>query len=234
MRRHAAAAAIIMFVALEGIVGAGKSTVLNLLDKASFSVCYEPVESFQSPVFEGKNLLALAYQKPHQYAFLSQLNILLKLAKHFHQIKFISSSVITERSCLSPLVFIEAYRKCSYITDPEYFILKELYEYLFGDLILPHLVLFLDTPLPLSKKRIVSRNREGEVNTDLKFYSAVRDSYVSLIQRIQQKTQSKVVVIPECVCMSSPSEVALFIDNILKEANFDQNNTQLVADFIKS
>jgi len=116
---------------LEGNIGVGKSTFpkefqIRLNDK--IEVIEEPVHLWTN--FRGTNLLNKMYSDPHRYSYPIQSYIQLTMARN--ECKPASKPIrIFERSLSSGRqVFTEAMRQLNYISQDEYNILDEWYEWL--------------------------------------------------------------------------------------------------------
>lgn len=73
--------------------------------------------------------------------------------------------VILERSPFSDFAFLEAMFKCKYVSKKAYEIYYTLHRHAMPDLLHPHVVIYLDVPVPKLLDLIKERNVPHEVNS---------------------------------------------------------------------
>ncbi|XP_067125395.1 NADH dehydrogenase [ubiquinone] 1 alpha subcomplex subunit 10, mitochondrial [Centruroides vittatus] len=88
--------------------------------------------------------------------------------------------VVLDRSIFSDVVFMETMHKFGYLSKPfrEYY--YECRDSTLCELLRPHLIIYLDVPVPLLKDRIKKRNRPYEVNSKVltnEYLSTMEDYY---------------------------------------------------------
>lgn len=156
---------------IEGNIGAGKTTILNIIGKHFDDVYFveEPVTKWQN--VGGMNLLEMFYADPDRWGFsfefyvmLTKLQCLSKAAESDKPI------IILERSLFSNKIFMEISATLQKLDDMEYHMLKTIVEFFINN-VYPLLsgVIYLDTPVDVCMKRIAKRNR-GEESTVSKDY----------------------------------------------------------------
>ena len=83
-------------VSLEGLMGAGKSYLLNVIKQSDLmeyvTVCEEPVDQFSK--FKTHNPLQLSYENPNRHAGFTQLHIIRVRANHYDKIRQDSKKVM--------------------------------------------------------------------------------------------------------------------------------------------
>ena len=162
--------------ALEGNIGAGKTTVLNLMSKTFNDVEFveEPVKDWQN--LGGQNLLESFYKDPERWGFsfefysmLTKIQALLKAANSEKPI------VIIERSILSNKLFMDLSNELGKLNPMEYRMLLNTYEFYLQN-IYPQLsgVIYLDTPVDECVKRIIKRNRGEECSIDKNYLESIK------------------------------------------------------------
>ena len=162
--------------ALEGNIGAGKTTVLNLMSKTFNDVEFveEPVKDWQN--LGGQNLLESFYKDPERWGFsfefysmLTKIQALLKAANSEKPI------VIIERSILSNKLFMDLSNELGKLNPMEYKMLLNTYEFYLQN-IYPQLsgVIYLDTPVDECVKRIIKRNRGEECSIDKNYLESIK------------------------------------------------------------
>jgi len=160
-------------ISLEGIIGSGKSTLLRSIQTSGLPMfantvfvsedvaSWKNVETASGPV----DLFKLFYQKPKQYGYQFQSQVLLSLAKRESQcVLDIFHPMIMERSmesCLNVFASLLHDEKC--MSDTEFAIFKSTVEFL-RDIVpqKPKCFVFVDTPVDVAYDRMRSRGRDGE------------------------------------------------------------------------
>ena len=162
--------------ALEGNIGAGKTTILKIIGKNFKDVEFveEPVKSWQN--LGGMNLLDSFYSDPQRWGFsfefysmLTKIQALLKAADSDKPI------IIIERSILSNEIFIDLSNELGKLDKMEYCMLKNTYKFYLEN-VYPQLsgIIYLDTPVNECIKRITKRNRGEECNIEKSYLEAIK------------------------------------------------------------
>jgi deoxyadenosine/deoxycytidine kinase len=167
---------------IEGNIGAGKTTILNIIGQHFDDVTFveEPVSQWQN--LGGENLLEKFYQDPERWGFtfefysmFSKLKCLMKAADSEKNI------IIIERSILSNKIFIDLSKEMNKLNDLEYGMLINTYNFYMQN-IYPMLngIIYLNTPVDLCVQRIIQRNRGEEVNVDKNYLLMLKDKFDEL------------------------------------------------------
>ena len=162
--------------ALEGNIGAGKTTILKMLAKNFKDVEFveEPVKEWQN--LGGMNLLDSFYSNPQRWGFsfefysmLTKIQALLKAADSDKPI------IIIERSILSNKVFMDLSNELGKLDKMEYCMLMNTYNFYLQN-IYPQIsgILYLDTPVDECMKRITKRNRGEECGIERSYLEALK------------------------------------------------------------
>ncbi len=168
--------------ALEGNIGAGKTTVLKMLTKNFKDVEFveEPVKEWQN--LGGMNLLDSFYSNPQRWGFsfefhsmLTKIQALLKAADSDKPI------IIIERSILSNKVFMDLSKELGKLDKMEYCMLMNIYNFYLEN-IYPQIsgILYLDTPVDECMKRITKRNRGEECGIERSYLEALKRKFDEL------------------------------------------------------
>ena len=150
-----------VLVAVEGNIGAGKTTVLKDLESRGHKVFYENLESWQP-------LLDLFYSDPVRWSFTLQMAILQDMHVSRLKARVLEDEkvVFFERSPQSSMIFTVLSHTRKYMTDVEF----ETYRGLFGCLgWKPDITVLIDTPAPTCLARIEARSRNGEEAINLQY-----------------------------------------------------------------
>ena len=162
--------------ALEGNIGAGKTTILKIIGKSFKDVEFveEPVKSWQN--LGGMNLLDSFYSDPQRWGFsfefysmLTKIQALLKAADSDKPI------IIIERSILSNKIFMDLSNELGKLDKMEYRMLINTYKFYLEN-VYPQLsgIIYLDTPVNECIKRITKRNRGEECNIEKSYLEAIK------------------------------------------------------------
>ena len=167
---------------IEGNIGAGKTTILNIIGKNFDDVTFveEPVSQWQN--LGGENLLEKFYQDPERWGFtfefysmLSKIKCLMKAADSEKNI------IIIERSILSNKIFIDISKEMNKLNDLEYGMLINTYNF-YRQNVYPILngIIYLNTPVDVCVQRIIQRNRGGENNLDKNYLLMLKEKFDEL------------------------------------------------------
>ena len=162
--------------ALEGNIGAGKTTILKLLAKHFKDIEFveEPVKEWQN--LGGMNLLDSFYSNAQRWGFsfefysmLTKIQALLKAADSDKPI------VIIERSILSNKIFMDLSNELGKLDKMEYYMLMKTYDFYLQN-VYPQIsgIIYLDTPVDECIKRITKRNRGEECNIEKSYLEAIK------------------------------------------------------------
>ena len=145
-------------VCIDGNIAAGKTTVLQEIEKKGYPVYYEP--------FSDNPWLPLYYQNPKKYALNTQLWFLSSRFKQYknadfstRKIVFVERSIYTDR-----FVFVELIKQQGNLDELEVDTYKYHFEICKNPL--PDLTIVLDTPPTECKERMTVRGRGMEEGGD--------------------------------------------------------------------
>ena len=163
--------------ALEGNIGAGKTTIMAIIGQYFSSVEFveEPVNQWQN--LGGMNLLDAFYSDPERWGFsfefysmLSKIKALLNAANSDKPV------IVIERSILSNKVFMDLSHELGKLEEIEYTMLMNTYHFYLQH-VYPQLsgIIYLDTPVEECIRRITKRNRGEECS--------IEKSYLELLKK---------------------------------------------------
>jgi deoxyadenosine/deoxycytidine kinase len=168
--------------ALEGNIGAGKTTILKIMENNFKDVEFveEPVKEWQN--LGGMNLLDSFYTNPKRWGFsfefysmLTKIQALLKAANSDKPI------IIIERSILSNKVFMDISKELGKLDKMEYTMLLNTYNFYLQH-VYPQIagVIYLDTPVDECIKRITKRNRGEECSIEKSYLELLKNKFDEL------------------------------------------------------
>ena len=163
--------------ALEGNIGAGKSTIMKIISNQFHDVEFveEPVNQWQN--LNGCNLLNLFYSDPKRWGFsfefysmLTKIQALLKAADSDKPI------IIIERSILSNKVFMDLSNDLGKLDKMEYAMLINTYNFYLEN-VYPQIagIIYLDTPVDECIRRITKRNRGEECTIEKSYLNSIKE-----------------------------------------------------------
>ena len=176
--------------ALEGNIGAGKTTILKIIGKNFSDVEFveEPVKDWQN--LGGMNLLESFYSDPKRWGFsfefysmLTKIKALLKAAESDKPI------IIIERSILSNKIFMDLSEELGKLDKMEYNMLINTYNF-YLQYIYPQLsgIIYLDTPVDECINRITKRNRGEE-------FSIEKSYLIKIKEKLDQLADSSTMIV---------------------------------------
>ena len=168
---------------IEGNMGAGKTTISNLLQKDFDDVLLveEPVGEWQN--IHGHNILEKKFEDPtrwcysfESYVLISKMNALIKAAESDKKI------ILIERCMLSDKVFFDLAVKLGQCNPMEQEMFNNLYEFLMEN-VYPRLrgIIYLNTSVDECVKRIAKRNRSEETSVDKEFLQKLHNDFLNII-----------------------------------------------------
>ena len=163
--------------ALEGNIGAGKTTIMKIIGQYFSSVEFveEPVNQWQN--LGGMNLLDAFYTDPQRWGFsfefysmLSKIKALLNAANSDKPV------IVIERSILSNKVFMDLSHELGKLEEMEYKMLMNTYDFYLQH-VYPQLsgIIYLDTPVEECVRRITKRNRGEECSIDRSYLQRIKE-----------------------------------------------------------
>ena len=163
--------------ALEGNIGAGKTTMMKIIGQYFTSVEFveEPVSQWQN--LGGMNLLDAFYSDPERWGFsfefysmLSKIKALLNAANSDKPV------IVIERSILSNRVFMDLSHELGKLEEIEYSMLMNTYHFYLQH-VYPQLsgIIYLDTPVDECIKRITKRNRGEECTIERSYLQCIKE-----------------------------------------------------------
>jgi len=181
-----------MYLSVEGLIGAGKSTVLRHLSSMIKTVD-EPLHLYRR--FERHNPLLQSYKNLKCDGPIAQLHILRTACEHYNKaLSILHPFTVSDRCSESSLVFIETYRALGIFSDFTADYLTDFLNTLLVGTVRPDTFVFLDTPPQLCQQRIEDRSRSEETGgrCTVEFQTALRVQYLKFFERANQEGRNVV------------------------------------------
>lgn len=188
------------YIAIEGVIGAGKTTLCNLLNKELDAITV--LEHFEENPY-----LANFYSKPEQYSFQLELSF---LAERFQQMKtktlsgnLFQEKVIADYIIQKSLIFSKITLK-----EDEYQLYYNLYHLIVNSLPKPDVIVYLYLTPEKAIEQIRSRGRIYEQQIELEYIKKIQEGYLDYFKTITD--------IPICLINSQD------IDFVANRNDFDK------------
>tara|TARA_Y100000389_G_C17449986_1_gene514131 strand:+ start:813 stop:1505 length:693 start_codon:yes stop_codon:yes gene_type:complete len=180
-------------ISIEGIVGVGKSYLINQLKTELIHINSKPVIFLQEPIDiwtsvkdSNSTILEKFYNDQKKYAFSFQTLVLVTMAKLLREtiLQNPNAIIITERSIFSSKhIFVQSLFDSNMITDVDY----QIYNMLFDEIeqSLQHVVaaiIYIKAPVATCFNQIAKRNRKGEDNISLNYLISCQEYHDTFFQ----------------------------------------------------
>lgn len=155
-------------IVIEGVVGVGKSSLMNILAKEG----YEP---FEEPVVDNPILDKFYYDR-ERYSFPLQVFFLNKRFEHIKQAKDVSRAVM-DRSIYGDAIFARLLNLNKEMSDEEFRIYTELLQNMLEHVHAPKLMVYLEISVDEAMNRIAKRGRDYELVVERKYWEDLNEQY---------------------------------------------------------
>jgi deoxyadenosine/deoxycytidine kinase len=168
------------FVAIEGNIGAGKTTLSHILSRHYGARLI--LEEFADNPF-----LPKFYENPRQYAFPLELFF---MAERFKQLK----DLVVQKDLFQTLTISDyLFTKCLLfakvnLPDDEFRLYQRLFDIMYQQLIQPEIVIYLHSPVSKLQENIRKRNRSYEQNIADDYLFSIQETYTHYIKQHNLKT----------------------------------------------
>jgi deoxyadenosine/deoxycytidine kinase len=168
------------FITIEGNIGAGKTTLANLLaERLNARLILEE--------FADNPFLAKFYENPAQYAFSVELFF---MAERYKQQKdLVGQQDLFRTLTISDYLFTKCllFAKVN-LPDDEFRLYQRLFEIMHHQMIQPELLIYLHAPVSKLQENIKKRNRPYEQNIQNDYLYNIQQTYTHYIKQHNMKT----------------------------------------------
>lgn len=168
------------FITIEGNIGAGKTTLANLLaERLNARLILEE--------FADNPFLAKFYDNPAQYAFSVELFF---MAERYKQQKdLVGQQDMFRTLTISDYLFTKCllFAKVN-LPDDEFRLYQRLFEIMHHQMIQPELLIYLHSPVSKLQENIKKRNRPYEQNIQNDYLYNIQQTYTHYIKQHNMKT----------------------------------------------
>jgi len=168
------------FVTIEGNIGAGKTTLANILSK-HFDARLVLEEFAENP------FLPKFYQNPDQYAFPLELFF---MAERYKQLKdLLHSNDLFQNITVSDYLFTKCllFAKVN-LPEEEFRLYQKLFDIINPQIIQPDLLIYLHSPVAKLQENINKRNRSFEQDIPNDYLYTLQETYTQYIKQHNIKT----------------------------------------------
>ena len=162
------------FIAIEGNIGAGKTTLCQRL--AARSGCALLLEQFTDNPF-----LPPFYEQPERYAFPVELFFMTErhkqLLEHFSQPDFFKPFTVADYFFVKTLLFAK-----NNLSDVELRLFQRLFTVLNATFPKPDLLLYLHRPVEVLLRQIHTRGRNIEQNISAEYLEDIQQAYLTYLK----------------------------------------------------
>lgn len=155
-------------VIIEGVVGVGKSSLLELLVQRGFVPFREPV--IDNPILDK------FYRDRHRYAFPLQVFFLNKRFAHMKEAVHVQRAVM-DRSIYGDAIFATMLNASQEMEDVEFNIYQQLYQNMLEHVAPPKLMVYLQCSVDEAMRRIRKRGRGYEQHVERAYWQRLHDEY---------------------------------------------------------
>ncbi len=168
------------FITIEGNIGAGKTTLSNLLSEHYKAKLI--LEEFADNPF-----LPKFYENPHQYAFPLELFF---MAERYKQLKdLLQTKDMFQDVTISDYLFTKCllFAKVN-LPDEEFRLYQKLFDIINPQIIQPDILIYLHTPVNKLQENIKKRNRKYEQDISNDYLFTLQETYTQYIKQHHIKT----------------------------------------------
>ena len=167
------------FIAIEGAIGAGKTTLAKML--ASDLQTTLLLEEFsENPYLDN------FYKDQEKYGLSLELSLLLE--RHQQLTGLISIQRLLESPCVSDYYFIKSLLFANInLPDDQYLLFKKVFELVTDTLPVPDLIVYLHRPVAVLKQRIAKRGRPYEQGITPAYLANIQNTYISYFKSIKEQ-----------------------------------------------
>lgn len=205
------------FITIEGNIGAGKTTLANLLAK-HFNARLILEEFADNP------FLPKFYENPGQYAFPLELFF---MAERFKQLKdLIQQKDMFQQVTISDYLFTKCllFAKVN-LPEDEYRLYQRLFEIILQQLVQPDILIYLHAPVQKLQENIKKRARPYEQKIPDNYLQTIQDTYTHYIK--QHPVKTLVVDASNADFLYNPLHMQTIIDALDKDYDDGQHYLQL-------
>lgn len=176
-----------MLISVIGMMGVGKSTVLDLISKTG----NKRIKLFYEPLPETDNfILEYFYSDPRKWAFTMQslmLGLHLDIQRRALELSRSGYISVMDSSMYCGKAYVDTHYQDGIMNNIEYKAYNKLYSIYSLVIEKPDIVFMLDTSFENIVSRIRERNRSCESNVNLSYLKNLHDNYKKLVRNMEKE-----------------------------------------------
>lgn len=173
-------------IAVDGVVGVGKSTLMDILVKERGLV------PFEEPVMNNPILDKFYYDRK-RYSFSLQVFFLNERFKHIKNASKINDAIL-DRSIYGDLIFAKMLKDGGDMTEEEFHIYLDLFHNMIEHCMPPKLMIYLEVSPEEAMRRIAKRGRDYELATEKEYWIHLNKEYHAYFEQYDHSPVLKVNV----------------------------------------
>jgi deoxyadenosine/deoxycytidine kinase len=162
---------------IEGVVGVGKSSLMNYLVEEGFTPFPEPVVN--NPILDR------FYYDRKRYAFPLQVFFLAKRFEHLRAASQVDNAVM-DRSIYGDGIFALMHKETGTMEAEEYGVYEQLYKVMIDEVKKPDLLVYLQVSVDVAMKRIQKRGRDFEQSVERTYWEKLNEKYEAYFSSYDQ------------------------------------------------
>ncbi len=195
------------FITIEGNIGAGKTTLSNILSQ-HFNARLILEEFAENP------FLPKFYESPQQYAFPLELFF---MAERYKQLKdLLQTKDMFQTVTISDYLFTKCllFAKVN-LPDEEFRLYQKLFDIINPQIVQPDILIYLHTPVNKLQENIRKRNRKYEQDIPNDYLFSLQETYTQYIK--QHNIKTLFVDASNADFLDNPAHVKIIVDALGKE-----------------
>ena len=201
------------FIAVEGNIGAGKTTLAHLLSRHFNSRLI--LEAFAENPF-----LPKFYENPKQYAFPLELFFMAERYKQLKELVYIAdlfgSVTIADYLFTKCLLFAKVN-----LSDQEFRLYQNFFDILQSQVVQPDILIYLHAPVSKLQSNIRKRNRHYEQGIPDNYLFSIQEAYTHYIR--QHNIRTLVVDVSNADFLDNPAHLQIVIDALERDTGEGQH-----------
>ncbi len=201
------------YIAIEGNIGAGKTTLAHLLAKHFNARLI--LEQFADNPF-----LPKFYENPQQYAFPLELFF---MAERYKQLKeLVYTKDLFQNITISDYLFTKCllFAKVN-LPEEEFRLYQKFFDIIYQQLVQPDLVLYLHAPVSKLQQNIRKRNRSYEQNIPDQYLFNIQEAYTNYIR--QHNIKTIFIDAANADFLANPKHLKVILDALEKDYDAGQH-----------
>lgn len=177
-----------MYIAVAGLIGAGKSTLVDKLAQNGCTVFEEPVNN--------NPFLSLYYDDPCRWSYTLQTYYLWERYKQSQEAYYRSlrgETTVVDSSIYSDMAFAIVQKRSKFFTAEEFETYLNMHKIIASQLAYPDMFIWLHLSTELALDRIKQRSRECELDIPIGYLHELSAAYDEVLDRLNKHTHVVII-----------------------------------------